>query len=130
MRIEEKTYETSAGEMETVRLVVIPAKMKSVSSQTRMNVNGTEWRLCTVEIQNPDGLLLTKQAQLFERSYQKFPENFDNGEQVELSVQIEGEGKGFAKIQLPSLERIDVDAFVRAIGNKVDNHLVNQEMVA
>jgi hypothetical protein len=130
MRIEEKTYETSTGEQETIRLVVIPAKMKSVSSQTRMNVNGTEWRLCTVEIQNPDGLLLTKQAQLFERSYQKFPESFYSGEQVELSVQIDGEGKGFAKIQLPSLERIDVDAFVRAIENGVENHLVLEQEVA
>lgn len=130
MRIEEKTYETSTGDLQTVRLVVIPATMKSVSEETRMNVNGTKWRLCTVEIQNPDGRLQTKQAQLFERSYLRFPDSFDRGEQVELSIQIEGEGKGFAKIQLPSLERIDVDAFIRTIENQVDNHLVQKEIVA
>ena len=130
MRIEEKTYETSTGELQTVRLVVIPATMKSVSEETRMNANGTAWRLCTVEIQTPDGQLQNKQAQLFDRSYQKFPESFERGEQVELSVQIDGEGKGFAKIQLPSLERIDVDAFVRAIENGVENHLVHEHEVA
>lgn len=130
MRIEEQTYETSTGDLQTVRLVVIPAKMKSVSEETRMNANGTEWRLCIVEIQNPDGRLQTKQAQLFERSYQKFNESFERGEQVELSIQIEGEGKGFAKIQLPSLERIDVDAYLSAIDSQVDNHLVHEEVVA
>ena len=130
MRIEEKTYETSTGDLQTVRLVVISATMKSVSEETRMNANGTEWRLCTIEIQNPNGQLQTKQAQLFERSYQKFPESFGKGEQIELSIQIDGEGKGFAKIQLPSLERIDVDAFVKAIENQVDNHLVPEQVVA
>jgi len=130
MRIEEQTYETSTGDLQTVRLVVIPATMKSVSQETRVNTNGTKWRLCTIEIQNPNGQLQTKQAQLFERSYQKFPDSFASGEQVELSVQIDGEGKGFAKIQLPSLERIDVDAFIRAIENGVENHLVHEQEVA
>jgi hypothetical protein len=130
MRIEEQTYESSTGDLQTIRLVVIPATMKSVSEETRMNANGTEWRLCTIEIQNPNGQLQTKQAQLFERSYQKFPESFDKGEQVELAIQMDGEGKGFAKIQLPSLERIDVDAFARAIENGVENHLVHEQEVA
>lgn len=130
MRIESKTYENSMGEVETIRLVVVPATIKSISEQLRMNSNGTEWRLCSVEIQTPDGDFQTKQAQLFERSYEKFPDSFAKGEKVELSIQIDGEGKGFAKIELPALERIDVDAFVSAIKNQADNHLVQREVVA
>jgi len=130
MRIEEKTYETSNGDLQTTTVVIIPAKMKSVSTETKMNSNGTEWRLCTVEIQHPNGQLLTKQAQLFERSYERFPEAFVNGEKVELSIQTEGEGKGFAKIQLAAVERIDVDAYLKAAENQVDNQLVDEELVA
>lgn len=130
MRIEEKTYETSAGDLLTTMVVIIPAKMKSVSEETRMNANGTEWRLCTVEIQHPNGELQTKQAQLFEGAYEKFPDSYARGEQVEISIQTEGEGKGFAKIQLPALERIDVDAFLQESENQVDSHLVDQEVVA
>lgn len=130
MRIEEKTYETSNGDLQTTTVVIVPAKMKSVSTETKMNSNGTEWRLCTVEIQHPNGQLLTKQAQLFERSYERFPEAFEKGEKVELSIQTEGEGKGFAKIQLAAVERIDVDAYLKAAENQVDNQLVDEELVA
>jgi len=129
MRIEEKTYETSNGELETMTVLIIPAIIKSVSEETRLNSNGTEWRLCSVEITDPNGQVLTKQAQLFERTLEMFPEKFERGEQVELSIQTTGEGKGFAKIQLPAVERIDVDIFLEAAIADSEAHLVHEEEV-
>jgi hypothetical protein len=129
MRIEEKTYETSNGELETMTVLIIPATIKSVSEETRLNSNGTEWRLCSVEITDPNGQVLTKQAQLFERTLEMFPEKFERGEQVELSIQTSGEGKGFAKIQLPAVERIDVDIFLEAAIADSEEHLVHEEEV-
>ena len=130
MRIEEKTYETSTGDLHSTMVVIIPAKMKSVSETTRFNSNGTEWRLCTVEIKHPNGSLDVKKAQLFENSYVLFPDSYLPGSEVELVIQTEGEGKGFAKIQLAAVERIDVDAYLKAAENQVENHLVEEEEVA
>ena len=129
MRIEEKTYETSNGALETMTVVIIPATIKSVSSETKLNSNGTEWRLCSVEFVDPNGQIMTKQAQLFERSYEQFPDSFEKGEKVEISIQATGEGKGFAKIQLPAIERIDVDVFLAAAEYDSEDHLIDEEMV-
>jgi len=130
MRIEEKTYETSTGDLHSTMVVIIPAKMKSVSETTRFNSNGTEWRLCTVELEHPNGSLDVKKAQLFENSYELFPDSYLPGSEVELVIQTEGEGKGFAKIQLAAVERIDVDAYLKTAENQVENHLVEEEEVA
>jgi len=130
MRIEEKTYETSMGDLHSTMVVIIPAKMKSVSTETRMNSNGTEWRLCTVEVKHPNGALDVKSAQLFEKSYERFPDSYLPGSEVEVVIQTEGEGKGFAKIQLAAVERIDVDAYLKAAENQVENQVVDEELVA
>ena len=129
MRIEEKTYETSSGDFVTTNVVIVPAKMKAVSNKTRFNSNDTEWRLCTVELEHPNGSVETKPAQLFENSYELYPDSFMQGEEVELVIQTEGEGRGFAKIQLPSLERIDVDAFLEVAEFQVGKQVVDKELV-
>lgn len=130
MRIEAKTYKTSNGDMLTARVVIVTALMKAVSEKIRYNSNETEWRLCTVELEHPDGSKQTKQAQLFESSYDLYPDSYLPGEEVELIIQTEGEGKGYAKIQLPAIERIDVDAFLQAAEFQEEEQLVDEELVA
>lgn len=129
MRIEEKTYETSSGELMTTKELILPAKMKSVPAKIRINSNGNEWRLCAVELIHPNGSVETKPAQLFETSYEMFPDSFLPGEDVQIAVQLEGESRGFAKVQLPALERIDVDVFLEAVEFQVDEQIVDKELV-
>ncbi|MCR8667289.1 hypothetical protein NO995_06330 [Aestuariibaculum sp. M13] len=135
VRTESRTYETKVGDLVTVNVLILSATVLSIPAVTRSNSNGTEWRLAQAEIVYPNGLVKTVQAQLFEKSYQMYPDSFTVGAAVELVVQTEGEAKGMAKMQLPTLDRIDVTAFMEedflttVNEEKVANHLVNKELV-
>lgn len=129
-RTESRTYETKVGELVTAQVLIIPAVVKSIPSATRTNSNGTQWRLAHAEIMYPNGTRKAVPAQLFEKSYEMFPDNFVPGMDVELEVQLEGEGKGMAKMQLPSLEKIDVSAFLQDAGAELTDNLVDDELVS
>ncbi|MCL5127123.1 hypothetical protein [Algibacter sp. L4_22] len=135
IRTELKNYESSNGEVVQTKVLIIPALIKSIGRNIRKNKNGTKWRLCQARITMPNKTVTTVPAQLFERSYEMFPENFIEGEEVELEVQTEGDGKGLAKMQLPSLNPIDVDAFMFSqLGenqevNSVKDNIVDEELV-
>ena len=132
VRTEPKTYENTAGDIITTQVMIMDATVKSIPSHVRTNKGGNQkqWRLCQVTIATPDGKA-TKDvpAQLWEASYEQFADQFAVGEEIELEVQLEGDSKGYAKMQLPSLERIDVDAFLEAAELQVDKQVVDKELV-
>lgn len=128
-RTESKTYETEVGELVTAQVLIIPAVVKSIPSTTRTNRNGTLWRLAQAEIIYPNGTRKVVPAQLFENSLDKFPDNFVPGVDIELEVQLEGEGKGMAKMRLPSMEKIDVSAFLQDAGAQLQDNLIDNELV-
>lgn len=121
VRTEPKTYENTAGEKIVTTVMIMDAKVKSIPSHVRTNKGGNQkqWRLCQVTIATPDGKA-TKDvpAQLWEASYEQFADQFAVGEAIELEVQLEGEAKGYAKMQLPSLERINVDEYMAVISTE------------
>lgn len=135
IRTELKNYESSTGDIVQTKVLIIPAFVKSIGKSIRKNKNGTEWRLCQAMITMPDSRVTSVPAQLFEKSYAMFPENFIEGEEIELEVQTEGVGKGFAKMQLPSLNPIDVEAFILSAlsenqeANSIKSNVVDEELV-
>ncbi|TWO31508.1 hypothetical protein E1J38_013375 [Seonamhaeicola sediminis] len=130
-RVEEVTYATMDGEMIETKVILIPAEVKAVPQQIRQNSNGTKWRLISVTVNHPTLGLVEQTAQLFEQSYQLYPEHFTPGSQIEIMVQTEGEGKGLAKAQLVAAKRIDVDAWSHLLAEtSVENQVVNKELVA
>lgn len=122
-RVESVTYNTADGETVNAKVLMLPAIVKAVPAgeqAIRTNSNGTEWRLITVSINHPKHGIQERNAQLFEKSYTKFPDTFAKDGQIELMVQTSGEGKGLAKAQLPSVERIDVDAWSELVAEPVE----------
>jgi len=122
-RVEPVTYNTAEGETVNTKVLMLPAIVKSVPAgdeSIRKNSNGTPWRLITVQINHPKQGLQDRSAQLFEKSYTMFPDAFSKDGQIELMVQTEGEGKGLAKAQLQSIERIDVDAYADLVAEPVE----------
>lgn len=129
-RVEEVTYATMDGEMIETKVILIPAEVKAVPLQIRTNSNGTEWRLITVTVNHPKLGLVEQTAQLFERSYELYPDNFSPGGHIELMVQTQGDGKGLAKAQLVAANRIDVDAWSHLLEDSFEKQVVNSELVA
>ncbi|WP_242157342.1 hypothetical protein [Aestuariivivens sediminis] len=110
---------------------MIPAEVKSVPEQIRMNSNGTQWRLIIVTVNHPRLGLVEQTAQLFEQSYQLYPNHFKPGSQIEIMVQTEGLGKGLAKAQLVASKRIDIDVWSQLLAEtSVVNQVVDKELVA
>ena len=113
-RVEAVSYQTADGETVNTNVLMLPAIVKGIpkgENAIRKNSNDTPWRLITVDIKHPKQGVIERNAQLFEKSYEAFPDTFTKGGQIELMVQTEGDGKGLAKAQLQSIERIDVDAW-------------------
>ena len=122
-RLEPISYTDSSGEEQSTTVLMLPAKVKAVPAgdkAIRTNRNGTEWRLIAVELLHPTKGIIERNAQLFEKSYQMFPDNFAKDSNIELMVQTEGEGKGLAKAQLTSIERIDVDSWNTLVSEPVE----------
>ena len=124
-----KTYTDLNGELVKAKIILLPAVMKSIPTIIRTNNKGTEWRLVTVDLTYPDGIIKSTVAQLFEKSYEMYPDNFAVGQQVELEVQIDGDGAGYAKVQLPSIEKIDFAAFMNDTESILKENLVEKELV-
>jgi hypothetical protein len=130
-RVESVVYNTIDGELVETKVILIPAEVKAIPEQIRMNSKGTEWRLITVMINHPQLGLIERTAQLFEQSYELYPEHFQAGSSIELAVQTEGEGKGLAKAQLVAAKRIDIDAWYSLLEeNRVEQQVVDEELVA
>lgn len=130
-RLEWVNYTTMDGENIKAKVIMIPAEIKAIPEQIRMNSNGTEWRLITVTVNHPEMGLIERTAQLFEQSYELYPEHFKAGSPIELLVQTEGEGKGLAKVQLVATKRIDIDAWANLLEeNLAEEQVVDRELVA
>lgn len=130
-RLEEVKYTTMDGELIETKAIMIPAEVKAVPEQIRMNSNGTEWRLISVTVNHPKLGLVEQTAQLFEQSYALYPDHFTPGSQIELMVQTEGEGKGLAKAQLVAAKRIDIDAWSMLLGeSSLESQVVDKELVS
>jgi len=96
-------------------LLMMPAVIDSIplsSEPLRLkNKAKTPWRLATVKVFNPVTQKEQKiTAQLFEASRLRHEDTFVKGGEVRVAIQTEGEYKGYAKLQLATLERIDTDA--------------------
>jgi hypothetical protein len=97
----------------TDKMLIIPAIVTAVPTDVRElnNSKKTKWRLISVDINHPTLGKKSERAQLFEASFEKFPDSFSKGGEIELMIQTSGDYEGYAKAQLTSSEPIDVSAF-------------------
>lgn len=102
-----------------VNYLIIPAVIKSVRSDIKTNSNGTQYQVASVEITYPDGSKKTTASILYTTSLEMFPDAFAPKSDIELRVQLDGEFKGASQVQLPRMERIDVDLFLEEVQDEV-----------
>lgn len=130
-KLKEVNYTTQDGEEVSTSLLVLPAIMVSIPEQIRYNSNDTPWRLVSVKVKHPNNGIETKVAQLFESSYEMHSDSLANGMPIEVMIQREGEGAGLGKVQLPEIERFDIDAYAELTSEfEVEQQVVDEELVA
>lgn len=106
--------------------LIYPAVMKSLNMDavTSKGAKKTEFLRATVEVVYPSGTKKVIGAMLWKPSYDAdgMASRYAVGEQVDIAVQIEGEHRGKAKIQLPELAVFDLDElgdeFIEATSTK------------
>ena len=111
MRKETVNYENANGQTVTETRGYLPCTIVSVASTQRTNSNDTVYRLAQVQYKLPNGQVNTCGSMLYENSLVAHPDAFKAGVDAEIEIQLDGEYKGRTKLQLPSLEAFDVDAF-------------------
>lgn len=92
---------------------IYPATIKTINLEALNcdNAKKTPFLRTTVEVTYPSGKVKTHGAMLWEASYNKLPNLYAVGCAVDLAVQIDGEHKGKAKVQLPELELFEFEEF-------------------
>tara|TARA_R110000772_G_scaffold54130_2_gene123589 strand:- start:143 stop:580 length:438 start_codon:yes stop_codon:yes gene_type:complete len=90
-----------------------PAILKTISMDTRMITNTKDgkdkgYHVATAEVTYVGGAKAIVGASIWAKSLVSNPAFFTIGNTIELVVQVEGEYKGWAKIGMPALEKVDV----------------------
>ena len=117
-------YSTEQGEV-TANVMYLHAILGKRTSEGKTKGKGTIFYRYEVAVTMPNGTQQTVDAQLWKGSFDKFTEKFTLGSNITLEVQVDGDYKGRAKVQLPKMRSIDVDAF---LGTTVDAEEVAVEL--
>lgn len=75
----------------------------------RANSNGTKWGLATIHVTYPDGSEDDVNGALYAESIATGL--FNEGDKVQLRVQVEGDYAGNAVVQLPAATQVDISKF-------------------
>ena len=119
-------YSTEAGEV-TANVMYLHAILGKRTSEGKTKGKGTPFYRYEVAVTMPNGTQQTVDAQLWKASFDKFADKFTDGSNITLEVQVDGDYKGRAKVQLPKMRSIDVDAF---LGTTADVEEVEVAVVA
>lgn len=83
--------------------------LKSIGSVKQANnANQTPYRICTAEVEYPDGSKATVGALMWEASREANPDSFTTGSEIELRIQTEGDYAGNAVVGLTTLAKFDL----------------------
>lgn len=90
--------------------IVYAATLKSIGSTVRTTNNdkATPYRLCTAEVEYPNGTKAAVGCMLWEGSNIANEGSFFIGAEISLRVQAEGEYAGNATVQLPAMAKFDL----------------------
>lgn len=96
--------------------VVIPAILKSVNPNIRFtkptdaHPEGARFQMCTVEVTYPNnGGTDILPSTIWAKSIESNPDAFVPGNEVALTVQVDGEFKGLSKVGLPMFRRVNLE---------------------
>lgn len=89
--------------------IVYAATLKTIGAvRLADNEKQTPYRLCTAEVEYPNGSKATVGALLWEGSNLANPDAFVVGAEISLRVQAEGEYARNAVVQLPTMAKFDL----------------------
>lgn len=102
--------------------LIYPAVMKSLNmvAVESKGAKKTKFLRATVEVVYPSGAKKVVGAMLWKPSFDALPESYAVGSNVDIAVQIEGEHRGKAKVQLPELALFDLDELDAEFGSTVN----------
>ena len=105
---------TGTNEHTGQKVLYFPAKLKTINlgaPRTSKSDKKSIYYIATADVMYPNAKEpATVGCMLWKGSHDANKELFAIGAQVELEVQIDGEYKGNAKVNLPALVKFDVDA--------------------
>jgi hypothetical protein len=126
-----KVQEQTLPNGQVLKTVVLPATIVGIGENIRKlkNAKQTPFRIGTVAIEYPtkDGTPLIKNANasIWDKSYTMHQDLFAKGNKVAVRVQVDGDYKGYGKIELPETVRVDMDLLADFIEQPANDPVVN-----
>lgn len=115
-----QTQELPNGQV--IKSVVLPATVVSIGENIRKlkNQKQTPFRIGTVAVEYPtkngeEPIIKQANASIWDKSYTMHKDLFAVGQRVGVRVQIDGDYKGYGKIELPDTVRVDMDLLAEFI---------------
>lgn len=105
-------------------IVSIPEEVKTLDTE-----KATEYRNVTCSYQLPNGTKRNAIAKMWEASLNAHSDKFVVGAEVTLAVQTEGQFRGHAKVELPSM-LVDLDAMFGTAPATASEPVATKEPVA
>lgn len=92
----------------TAKVVSISPTIRYNSNVTEKHPKGTPWQIARAEVTYPNGTKEVVGTSIFTTSLDMHAAEFEVGKTVEMVVQMEGEGAGYSKLQLPQLAKFNL----------------------